>query len=291
MKEMIVLSGKGGAGKTSFTAAFARLAENKAVLVDADVDAADLALLLKTRLISTNIFHGLPVPVIDYAKCTRCGKCVDWCRFNAISPDIKIDPLACEGCQVCYNFCPENAISLREEQMGEWFISETPEAPLVHARLEPGGENSGKLVSVVRKAANSLAREMNREYIITDGPPGIGCPVISCLTGAHLACVVTEATSSGIHDMGRIMKLLEFFKIPAAVIINKYDLNLSACSTLERDLQEKGIPVIGKFPYDEIFYQAVSQGKSLPEMEEISPYMADSLNKCWESLVKLINEK
>ena len=291
-KEIVVISGKGGAGKTSFTASFAALAGGKAVLVDADVDAADLFLLMDAKLIKKNDFQGLPVPVIDHSKCTLCGKCVELCRFDAIrqtdEPEaIKINYLLCEGCSACYNFCPENAISLKDVKMGEWFVSESGKGVMVHARLNPGGENSGKLVSVVRQAGKKLAEEMGKELIITDGPPGVGCAVISSLTGADLVCLVIEATDSGIHDMDRILELVEFFKIPAVAVINKYDLNLPGCSTLEKKLEEKKIPLLGKFPYDEAFYRALVKGKTIPEMDDRDDggYLKDIMRKTWEKMM------
>ena len=290
IKELVVISGKGGAGKTSFTAAFAKLANNEAVMTDADVDAADLNILLNGRLVKKNDFTGLPVPVIDYNKCTRCGKCSELCRFNAISDDIKIDPLVCEGCQVCYNFCPENAISLREDKMGEWFVSESPHGLLVHAKLNPGGENSGKLVSIVRQAGKKIAEETGKKLIITDGPPGVGCPVISSLTGANLVCLVIEATRSGVHDMERILELVRFFKIPAVAVINKYDLNLAVCSSLEMKLKDSDVPVIGKFPYDEVFYKSLTREKTVLDMDdgEVSPYIKDSMEKAWKRILSEI---
>lgn len=290
MKEIVVISGKGGAGKTSFAAGFSRLTGGNAVLVDADVDAADLSLLMDSKLLKKNDFKGLPAPFVDMDKCTKCGKCVELCRFNAISPDIEINPLLCEGCQVCYNFCPEDAIYMKECRMGEWYISETPYCPLVHARLDPGGDNSGKLVSIVRKAGQSLARDMKKDFIITDGPPGVGCPVISSLTGADFVCVVVEATTSGVHDMERIMELVDFLDIPSAVLINKYDLNLAACSSLEEKLGKQGIPVIGKFPYDEVFYRAILQKKTIPDMKDVTPYIHDSFEKAWNHLVSLVSK-
>jgi len=291
MKEIVIISGKGGAGKTSFAAGFSRLTGNNAVFVDADVDAADLNLLMNSNILKKNEFKGLPTPVIDMDKCTRCGKCVELCRFNAISEDIKIDPMLCEGCQVCYNFCPEDAISLEESTMGEWFISDTPYGPLVHAKLDPGGENSGLLVSVVRKAGKGLARDMKKDYIITDGPPGVGCPVISSLTGADFVCVVVEATVSGVHDVERVLELVDFLNLPAAVLINKYDLNLAACSSLEEKLDKRGVPVIGKFPYDRIFYKALLQGKTIPDMKDVTPYINDSFERAWNSLVELTGKQ
>ncbi|MCD4783111.1 MAG: ATP-binding protein [Candidatus Eremiobacteraeota bacterium] len=290
MKEIVVISGKGGAGKTSFAAGFSRLTGKNAVLVDADVDAADLSLLMDSKILKKNEFKGLPTPVVDMDKCTKCGKCVELCRFDAISPDIKIDTLLCEGCQVCYNFCPEEAISLKECPMGEWYVSETPYGPLVHAKLDPGGENSGLLVSIVRKSGKALARDMKKDFIITDGPPGIGCSVISSLTGADFVCVVVEATVSGVHDMERVMELVDFLDIPSAVLINKYDLNLAACSSLEEKLGQQGIPVIGKFPYDEVFYRAILQKKTIPDMKDVTPYIHDSFEKAWNHLVSLVSK-
>ncbi|GAI55778.1 unnamed protein product, partial [marine sediment metagenome] len=192
MKEVVVLSGKGGTGKTSIVGSFAALAESK-VLADCDVDAADLHLLLNPSIKEENEFWSGEVAVIDDEKCTQCGLCQDVCRFDAIN-DFKVDPISCEGCGFCYHICPDEAITMRENLSGQWFISDTKYGPLVHARLGIAQENSGKLVAVVRQRAKQIADKHDFDYIISDGPPGIGCPVISSLSGANVALLVTEPT-------------------------------------------------------------------------------------------------
>jgi len=223
MKEVVVLSGKGGTGKTSLVGSFAAIAQSK-VLADCDVDAADLHLLLNPEQKEENEFWSGQVAVIDGEKCTECGLCQELCYFHAIS-DFKVDPVSCEGCGFCYHACPDKAITMTECLSGHWFVSQTRYGPLVHARLGIAEENSGKLVAVVRQNARSIAERENHEYIITDGPPGIGCPVISSLSGTDLALLVTEPTLSGIHDLERVLGVCRHFGVPALVCVNKYDIN------------------------------------------------------------------
>lgn len=290
VKEIVIMSGKGGTGKTSITAAFSRLLKNRAVFVDADVDAADLAILMNAKLIKENVFPGGYVPVIDYNKCTRCGKCYELCRFGAISPEIEVSYLKCEGCKVCGNFCPEGAIDMVVEESGNWFVSESPYGPLVHARLHPGGENSGKLVATVRQAAKKLAEEMKVDYILTDGPPGVGCPAISSITGADLLVFITEPSVSGVHDTKRAIELANHFSIPSMVIVNKYDLNLAATSELESFLEKPGIPVIGKIHYDTAFYDALVKRKSIMDVVVASSRTVDVIKKSWSKIIEKINK-
>ncbi len=282
--ELVVLSGKGGAGKTSFVAAFSRLVKDRAIFVDADVDASDLFLLMEPSLIKETPFPGPKVPQIDRDKCTMCGLCHQLCRFDAISEDIQFDLLQCEGCAVCSNFCPVNAIEMVQVNAGKWFVSNTPYGILVHAHLNPGGENSGKLVAVVRQAAKKLAEETKKEYILIDGPPGVGCPAISTLTGTHLVLLIVEATSSGLHDAIRATDLAHHFQIPVVAVINKYDLNLPKTSQIEKVLQEKKAEVIGKIPYDESFYKALVRGKSIMDIEDASPYILQTIESVWSKI-------
>ena len=264
LKELVVVSGKGGTGKTSITASFAALATNK-VIADCDVDAADLHLVLDPKIIYRESFTGGTVAVIDMNKCNYCGACRYLCRFDAISENYKIDAFSCEGCGVCMYNCPRGAVKMEEKNAGEWFISETRLGPLVHARLIPGQENSGKLVSIVRAKARSIAEEKGFDLVLIDGSPGIGCPVIASVTGASLVLAVTEPTLSGLHDLERILSLAGHFRIPSAVCINKYDINSEMADSIEKYCDEKTIPVIGRVPFDPVVTKAQVAGVSVVE--------------------------
>jgi MinD superfamily P-loop ATPase len=270
MKEIVVLSGKGGTGKTTIVASFAALAKNK-VLCDCDVDAADLHLLLKPKVEETHEFRSGQTAIIDEKLCTRCGLCEEVCRFGAIK-DLKVDATACEGCGFCAQVCPENAITMEENLAGHWYISETKYGPLVHARLGIAQENSGKLVNVVRQNARSIGQKEGLEYIITDGPPGIGCPVISSLSGANLALLVTEPTLSGMHDLERVIGVCRHFGVPALVCINKYDLNEDNTCQIERYCLEQGIEVAAKLPFDNIVTESLINGIPVVEYYVVEYY-------------------
>ena len=264
MKELIVISGKGGTGKTSFVAAFASLTANK-VLCDADVDAADLHLILNPHVFKRADFISGHTAVIDTTACTECGLCINLCRFDAIDRDFKINPIACEGCGVCVYFCPEKAIDFPKNICGEWFTSDTRFGPLVHARLGIAEENSGKLVTLVRQESKRLADEKNLDLILTDGPPGIGCPVIASIGGASAALIVTEPSLSGIHDMQRIVRLADHFNIPAMVCVNKFDLNPDLTADIEAFAKEEGLICLGRIPFDPAFTGAMVQGQTIFE--------------------------
>ncbi len=273
MKELVVISGKGGTGKTSVTAAFAALA-GRAVLVDCDVDAADLHLILDPSATRARPFTGEKVAVLDEDACVACGRCADACRFGAITVDESagnggarygIDAMGCEGCGVCTLVCPTGAIELREEASGEWMVSETRFGPLVHARLLPARGNSGKLVTLVRGVAKNLAVERNSSLILADGPPGIGCPVIASLSGADAVLIVTEPSLSGLHDLERVAGLARGFRMSPAVCVNKWDLAPDVTERLASWCRDEGIPVIGRIPYDPAVTQAQVQGVSVIE--------------------------
>ncbi len=287
MKEVVVLSGKGGTGKTSIIASFAALAKSK-VMVDCDVDAADLYLLLQPITQERHEFWSGQVAFIDEEKCTRCGLCQDVCRFDAIE-NFKVDPISCEGCSFCYNVCPEEAVTMKENLSGCWFVSETHYGPLIHARLGVAQENSGKLVAAVRQEAKLIAQRQGLDYIISDGPPGIGCPVISSLSGADLAVIVTEPTLSGMHDMDRVIGVCHHFTIPVMVCINKCDLNEDNSHQIESYCHRQGIEVASKIPFDNIVTEALVQG--LPVVEYCDNSVSQQIKRLWESISGLLVSK
>lgn len=292
MKELVVISGKGGTGKTSIVASFSTLAQRK-VLADCDVDAADLWLILEPRILRREPFSGGKRAQIIEEKCTACGKCQEVCRFDAISFDgsanslvkrtYRIDPIDCEGCGVCAYFCPDGAIDFQEQINGEWFISETRNGPMVHAKLGIAEENSGKLVSLVRKEAKHLAEEKGLDLVIIDGSPGIGCPVIASVTGADLVLVVTEPTLSAQHDLERVAKLTTHFGIPTVVCINKYDLNPEVSATIEARTEEAGLKVVGKVIYDPAVTRAQIMRASV--VEYTGGKVAENIKSLWRHIV------
>lgn len=268
MKQLVVISGKGGTGKTVITAAFAALSKN-AVFADCDVDAADLHLLLNPKILERHEFKSGKTAVINKAKCEHCGACMSACRFDAISEEnYAVDPISCEGCGVCFHVCPNRAIRMKENLSGEWFISETKYGPFVHAKLGIAEENSGKLVTVVRQNAKLIAEKENRDLIIIDGPPGIGCPVISSITGTDAVLIVTEPTLSGIHDMVRVIELAQHFKVKTFVIINKYDLNAEMTEKIEEYCKKNSINIAGKIMYDSIVTSAMVNQKTVIEYSD-----------------------
>ncbi len=285
MKEVAVLSGKGGTGKTSITGCFAALASKK-VLADCDVDAADLHLLLQPVNRQSEEFWSGQLALIDEDKCTKCGLCQEQCRFNAIR-NFKVNPTFCEGCGFCSRICPACAINMQDNLAGKWYISDTFYGPLVHARLGIAQENSGKLVALVRQHARKIAEAKGCTTIITDGPPGIGCPVISSLSGADLALLVTEPTVSGLHDLERIIGVCRHFKVPATVCINKYDINEEKSSIIEKYCTGNGVNVIGKIPFDTTVNSAVAHGIPLVEYKD-SP-AAGEIRKLWKSVNSLLS--
>ena len=289
MKELVVISGKGGTGKTSITASFAALAEN-AVIADCDVDAADMHLIAEPKTVSENDFYSGRLAVIDPEKCSGCGQCLSDCRFEAVAADERgtffIDPARCEGCGVCVRFCPSQAIDFPERLCGVWRLSDTRFGPMVHAELGPAAENSGKLVSLVRKKAAETAREKNADWIIVDGPPGIGCPVIAGITGADMVLAVTEPSVSGVHDLKRILDLARHFSIPARVCINKFDINLEKTAEVEALCENRGVPVLQRVPWSKDFTAAQLAGKSVVEWGS-SPAQK-SIKHLWEKVCQSI---
>jgi MinD superfamily P-loop ATPase len=281
MKQIVIISGKGGTGKTVLTASFAVLAENK-VMADCDVDAADLHLLLHPAIKERHEFRSGKTAIIDRELCQECGECIPICRFDAISRNFQVDPISCEGCAVCSFICPAEAISMEENISGEWFISETRYGPMVHARLGIAEENSGKLVSKVREVAKEIAEKENCDYIIIDGPPGIGCPVIASLANVDLALLVTEPTLSGIHDMERIALVAQHFNVPTKVVINKYDINLQNTDDIKRICAAKDIEVLAQLPFSQKVIQSIVEG--MPVVKYCDDQITEDITLLWEKI-------
>jgi len=258
IQECVIISGKGGTGKTSVTASFAALSTGRAVLADCDVDAADLHLVLTPKIVAKTDFRSGNEAVIRSEACTGCGTCAELCRFDAIhyvkrpfgKALYEVDPVACEGCGVCVRFCPAKAIDFPERLCGEWMLSETRCGPMIHACLAAAAENSGKLVATVRQEARRVAKERGLPLIITDGPPGIGCPVIASVTGADRVLVVTEPTVSGEHDLARVLQLARHFEVPTFVCVNKWDINPEMTERIEQAARKAGATVAGRIRYD-----------------------------------------
>jgi len=287
MKEILIVSGKGGTGKTSITAAIASLAKN-AVFADCDVDAADLHLILKPKIIKEHEFISGHQAHIRQDDCISCSSCYSNCRFDAINKvknKYYIDSIACEGCGVCTWMCPQGAIDFNESLCGHYYVSDTRFGKLIHAKLAIAAENSGKLVSVVRNKASDIANESNSDYVIIDGPPGIGCPVIASMTGVNSIIVVTEPTLSGLHDMERIIHLANHFSINTYVCINKYDINEQITSQIQENLIEQNIPLIGLIPYDRDITSAQINEKTIIEYSNNNT--TSSIKEMWQTFINI----
>lgn len=285
MRKMTILSGKGGTGKTTFTASFAALSSN-AVFADCDVDASNLHLLLKPEVKENIVFKGLNLAVIDPERCIQCGLCEEKCRFNAIH-DFSVDSIHCEGCKVCVQVCPVQAIDFVERICGHAYISETEYGPMSHANLIPGMENSGKLVTLVRQNAKRLAEEGGHELVLVDGPPGIGCPVIASLADIDHGLVVVEPTLSGIHDLKRALELLDHFKLEALVCVNKHDLNDENTAAIEEFCCGEGIEVVGLVPFDPEVTKAMVDGRPVVEYAPDS-LASEAIKAIWERLTSIL---
>ncbi len=288
-KELVIVSGKGGTGKTSITAAFASLAQN-ILLCDADVDAADLHLLVDPEVQETTPFMGGNLAIINEEGCTQCGKCLELCKFDAISEEFVVDSLSCEGCGVCVDLCPEQVIEFPIQQCGEWFRSRTRFGPMIHARLGIAEENSGKLVSLVRQEASRVAEKKGCDLIITDGPPGIGCPVIAAIGGATALIIIVEPTVSGIHDMKRVVELAKHFKVDGMVCINKFDLNIEMTDEIERYTIENDLLFLGKIPFDPNFVKAMIACENVLEYSGNSP-SSKALKGVWKEIQSFLEMK
>jgi len=283
MNEIVVVSGKGGTGKTSIVAALGATARRDAVVADCDVDAANMHLVYNPQIKMTEKFWSGKTATIDYNKCNNCGVCFNACRFDAIklTPDsYSIDDINCEGCSLCSHICPENAVRMQTQQTGDWFTSKSKfNSWFVFAKLGIAQENSGKLVSKVKSVARNLAEKEGAKFILVDGPPGIGCPAISTLSGASEVLIVSEATNSGSHDLGRLIELINHFKISASCIINKADLNPEASNRIEEDCCKNDIRVISKIPFTQSFTKALEQGLTLTEYDDNN--LNNEINKIW----------
>jgi MinD superfamily P-loop ATPase len=310
MKQLVILSGKGGTGKTSVTAAFAHLFSLDAVplrvvLADADVDASNLELVLAPQIIKQEPFRGGLTADIDRSVCNGCGLCVEVCRFDAIgdasqpqfrrlaeSPDDFpiIDPIACDGCAACVYQCPDGAITMHDQVVGEWFHSESRYGPLFHAHLRPAQENSGKLVTLVKQQARLLALDEDYDLALVDGPPGIGCPVISAASGADLALIVTEPTAAGVHDLHRVWETAVHFQIPTLVCINKADISVEGTAVVETFCRKQGIPVVGKIPFDLAVTEAMVQGQPVTLYAPDSP-AGQALRDVWQKVVVILQNE
>lgn len=294
MKEIVVISGKGGTGKTTFLGYLATVMKDK-VLADCDVDAPNLHLMLNPKIVQSERFIGSKIATIDDTMCSGCGWCIPACRFDAIQSTgnpcrgkIKIDADACEGCALCARICDNGAIEMKDRYVGDWFVSETNCGTMVHALLEPGAENSGKLVAMVKQKARMVAMEQGIPLILVDGPPGVGCPVISSLSGASIAVIVTEPTSSGLNDLERVLDLLQGFKVRAAIIVNRYDINVDAADSIERMAMERGVDFLGKIPYDETLAEEMAKGNVVDD--RLNCPAIDAMRQCWERLSALLEE-
>ena len=289
MKEIVVISGKGGTGKTSITASFAYLAGKDLIAADCDVDAADLHLLLAPDFRETEDFFSGELAFIDQKKCVKCGKCQEVCRFNAVSFTSKqyvVDPLGCEGCGYCTRICPENAITNLKQNVGRLFVSDIRTGTkMVHARLNIGADNSGKLVAEVKNRAKNIAEKGNKFAILVDGSPGVGCPVVSSLSGADFTILVTESTISGLHDLKRVYELVKKFGIKTGCIINKADLNEIVSNNIKSFLKEENIVLLSEIPYSEKFTEAINNGKTITEYDK---NLGDIIKGSWEKIKGLL---
>ena len=298
MTQLVILSGKGGTGKTNLSAAFTYLyqqgyPDREIILVDADVDAANLALVLEAEEIAREPFMGGAIAVIEQDLCSGCGRCQEVCRYEAVTSSggiFEIDPIACEGCAACLYQCPEKAISLEEQQAGEWYISDTPYGKFFHAHLFPAQENSGKLVALIKSRAQEDFDERGADLMLVDGPPGIGCPVISAVSGADVVLIVTEPTLAGLHDLGRVLETTTHFDVHVVACINKADLYLEGARQIREFCLENGIDMLGDIPFDLAVPRAMAQGLPVTKSDPESP-SSRAIKEIWDELMATIDQQ
>ena len=293
MKELVVISGKGGTGKTSITASLATLAKKDAIIADCDVDAADMHLLLEPDFEKSEDFYSGVLAYIDQDLCSKCGRCYEVCRFGAIDFTdgiYSVDELSCEGCGYCARVCESDAIEMNERNVGKWYISNIKTgSKMVHAKLGIGAENSGKLVAKVKTEAKTIAINEKIKYVIVDGSPGVGCPVVSSLSGANFVLLVTEPSVSGLHDLKRVYELVKRFGLSAGCIINKADLNSDKSDEIEKFCKDEGIEFFGKIPYFEDFTKAMVEKKSIVEYSDSKASKA--IKECWSKIEEILSKK
>ncbi len=297
MRQLVVLSGKGGTGKTSVTAAFAHLASegeftNKFIVADTDVDAANLELVLQPQLLEEQEFKGGQVAIIDQDSCASCGDCQDICRFDAIDYTdgiYMVDPIACDGCAACVYQCSTESIAMHEQVVGKFYISQSRYSPLYHANLCPGQDNSGKLVTLVKQRARLQALDENRELVLVDGPPGIGCPVISATSGADLVLIVAEPTVSGVHDMHRVLQTVQHFGVRAMVCINKADVYPTGADEIESFCEVNGIQTVGRIPFDLTVVSAMVEGEPVTAYHPEAPASV-AISAIWTEVLSSLFE-
>jgi MinD superfamily P-loop ATPase len=289
MKQLTILSGKGGTGKTTITASFAFLAKN-AVVADCDVDAPDLHLLLHPKVLQTQDFKGAEVALIDETKCTKCGLCREQCRFDAVTSNLSIDGIACEGCGVCVRNCPMGAITLVERISGAAYLSKTEFGFMSHALLSPGESNSGKLVTLVRQNAKLIAEKEHADLVIIDGSPGIGCPVIASITGVDAGLIITEPTLSGLHDLNRVLQLLKHFNVTPYVCINIYDINLDNTKKIEDFCKENKVEVVGTISFNPKVTEAMVNEKTILEYAPASN-TSQEIETIWNTILTHIERQ
>jgi MinD superfamily P-loop ATPase len=292
MKEIVIISGKGGTGKTSLTASYAYLGGKDVIVADCDVDAADMHLLLAPDFQDGEAFYSGELAFINQDACIKCGKCADVCRFDAIPNNhnkYEVDQISCEGCGYCARICPTNAIINESQNVGKWYVSNIKTGSvMVHARLGIGADNSGKLVAKVKKEAKNIAEDEFKDYVIVDGSPGVGCPVVSSLSGASFVVLVTEPSLSGLHDLKRVYELVKKFKIEAGCIINKADINEKVTAEILEFLLQENILHLANLPFDDDFTRAMTNGQTIVEYSN-GP-LKELISESWNLILQTINK-